>query len=80
MEQSAKALHLADKIASLLHNPFTLEDGMVKVSASVGTTLYQAEVHRDASTFITSAERAMQVQKQKHKQLSAGNGSRVAPA
>ena len=80
VEQSAKALHLADKIASLLHNPFTLEDGMVKVSASVGTTLYQAEVHRDASAFITSAERAMQVQKQKHKQLNAGNGSRVAPA
>jgi diguanylate cyclase (GGDEF)-like protein len=80
VEHANKAMHLGDKIATLLHNPFTLEDGSVQVSACVGTVLYQPAQHEDASHFIASAEHQMQTQKQKRRQPVTPDSSRVAPA
>ncbi|HVL02603.1 MAG TPA: diguanylate cyclase [Dongiaceae bacterium] len=79
VEHSTKALHLGDKIAALLHNPFTLEDGTVQVSACVGTLLYQAALHSDPTSFIANAERLMQAQKLKRRQPQPIDNTRVAP-
>ncbi len=68
MEQHSRALHLADKIGNMLHNPFIMEHGLVQISASVGVTPYQPDQHPDASTFVNQAEKAMLACKLRRKQ------------